>query len=201
MPETLSPRLFHSHDGRPSTEAAAAVCAAQQMMSDARNVDDKEQLRKALAVVVMYAHAQKWPRNLIFPVLGMLHGAMKRKLWKGSGVQVAVGGAFNRFLAAYINKSVLITQGEDAPGWNDYFAALWFFTGDPDYVEELYLRAVYRLHGPAGALTHQSALWLVNAIRGRYPDFEAALRSLEARYKQPVPGVSAQDLEAAPVLS
>lgn len=79
----------------------------------------------------------------------------------------------------------LLRKYPDAPGWNDYYMALWMMTGETVYVQELYSRAVC-VPSPWASelenLTFSTARWMLSSVRSQFPDFHAALSAVEVHY-------------------
>jgi len=77
----------------------------------------------------------------------------------------------------------------DRPGWNDYWMAIWFMTGNPEHAHEIYTRAT-AIPGPGVDAekfgTAATARWMVASVRGQHPDFDAQVSTLEAHYGVPV---------------
>lgn len=93
------------------------------------------------------------------------------------------------------------------PGWNDYYMVRWQVTGKPEYLLWLYRRAVEVPAAPAGLVENVAATedrmgpftcrWMLNSVRGRDPDLDAALRALESQYGVPLVAPDAGDLNLA----
>src|SRR5579864_1690477 len=141
LPAHVNPWLFHSVNGRMTTEAQAALVAAQAVVSNGRNIEDPATLTRAVAVLAMYGHSQRWrPLSLVFPMVGLVEACSVRRLFRGGLRRVAAGVMF-RLLQSSLERELLQKHGDRAPGWNDYHMALWFMTGAECELVELHERA------------------------------------------------------------
>jgi hypothetical protein len=70
--------------------------------------------------------------------------------------------------------------------------AYWFMTGDWGTLRELHRRATLDPYRLCSATPDElqaikaSAAWMVQSVRGQYPDFDEAMREQETRSKVPV---------------
>lgn len=187
LPESIDPFLFASHDGRITTEAETALCAAQQVLANGRHIQYRPTLERAIVIAGMYAHSQKWPAHLTFPVLGMIAGGNDRNVFRLPGVRGWALSRWMRLVSWHIERCLTRQCGPRARGWNDYFMALWFLTGADAYLEELHARATQPASEPEGKGVELSAVWMLNSVRTQYADFDAALSELETRSGRLVP--------------
>lgn len=195
LPEKIDRYLFRTVDGRMTTEAETTFAAAQAIVANGRNLDDPVLLTRAVRVLVMYGHYAKWPRQVIFPAIGMLQGCFDRQLYRGRGIRPQIAGLMFRLVHARLEAEATKRWGTSSPGWNDYHMAYWFMTGDKASARELHRRAtgdyckdLVSGKGPCQncRLLKAGAAYMIESVRRQYSDFDEAMTKLETRSERPV---------------
>lgn len=178
FPNPVNPAAFAtSWDGRITTEAQLLVRQAESLLQNGRNSDDKDDLRKGILIMFLFARSQGWPRASVLVLAGVISGAIDRHIY----------GLWGRFVmrlcGGWLENVMARSRGldGDAPGWNDYVLAYWMMTGNPDAVEELFYRATDPVSDAALLPCKESAEWMVAMVRRECAEFDRAWLEVEAR--------------------
>lgn len=177
-------------------------------------------LRRRLAAAMVHLSRRGFQLSAVFPVLGFCDGLVDRggfNPWslgrRGSLFRQVLlfplfcgGCALLRLWIFWVRRD-LQRKWPRRPGWNDYYMVRWQVTGKPEYLLWLYRRALEVPAAPAGLVEDVAATeermgpytcrWMLNSVRARHADLDAALRALEAQYGVPLVQPDPGDLNLA----
>jgi len=156
--------------------APASIELMQATLESARHNQDLAALRKQIPQWWALTAHNGGQLGMLFGFYGYCRGLMERGAFRTWGRRLIIKAAL-----AFGHWS-LNRHYPGRPGWNDYYMTLWFVTGKPEYLEELYRRCTARpWPGAVPDLmnTYATARWMVFSVRTRVPDFDQALSVLE----------------------